>query len=139
MQTFMPYSGFRAVAESLDMRRLGKQRVETLQILHALSDPDYGWQNHPAVKMWRGYDQALVQYGVTICLEWRSRGYKDTCLGKISAFRNTSKLLVPRPDWVYNEDVLLSHKSKLIEKLPEHYGPMWPDVQPGLDYVWPVP
>lgn len=138
MQTFMPYSDFGQTARCLDMRRSGKQRVETLQILRALHDPDYGWQNHPAVKMWRGYEQALVEYGVAICLDWRSRGYKDTCLEKISAYRDTTQLLVPKPEWVYNEDLLLSHKSKLIEKLPEHYGPMWPDVQPGLDYVWPV-
>ncbi|HMC68015.1 MAG TPA: pyrimidine dimer DNA glycosylase/endonuclease V, partial [Mycobacteriales bacterium] len=36
MQTFLPYSRFDASAAVLDDLRLGKQRVETLQILRAL-------------------------------------------------------------------------------------------------------
>ncbi|MDQ1681515.1 MAG: hypothetical protein QOH99_56, partial [Frankiaceae bacterium] len=35
MQTFLPYADFGASARVLDDRRLGKQRVETLQILRA--------------------------------------------------------------------------------------------------------
>ena len=62
MQTFLPYSDFERSAKTLDYKRLGKQRVEAYQILQALSDPNYGWQNHPAVKMWRGYEEALVAY-----------------------------------------------------------------------------
>ena len=44
MQTFLPYSSFYQSARVLDRQRLGKQRVETLQILKSLSDPTYGWQ-----------------------------------------------------------------------------------------------
>ena len=36
MQTFLPFPDFVASARSLDRLRLGKQRVETLQILNAL-------------------------------------------------------------------------------------------------------
>lgn len=54
MQTFLPYSSFKDSARVLDRQRLGKQRVENMQIITALLDPDYGWQNHPAVNMWRG-------------------------------------------------------------------------------------
>ena len=60
MQTFLPYPDDRASAADLDDRRLGKQRVETLQILRALTWRTYGWQNHPAVRMWRGFVPALV-------------------------------------------------------------------------------
>lgn len=41
MQTFLPFSDFKKSAESLDYRRLGKQRVECLQILAALADGPY--------------------------------------------------------------------------------------------------
>ena len=68
VQTFLPYPDFRRTAEALDSPRLGKQRVETLQILRALELPEYGWGNHPAVRMWRGYTPALVCYGLT-CVE----------------------------------------------------------------------
>lgn len=53
MQTFLPYKSFAESAACLDNKRLGKQRVEVLQILKALHNPSYGWQNHPAVKMCR--------------------------------------------------------------------------------------
>ncbi|WP_407659745.1 pyrimidine dimer DNA glycosylase/endonuclease V, partial [Kineococcus indalonis] len=35
MQTFLPYPGFARSAAVLDAPRLGKQRVETLQVLRA--------------------------------------------------------------------------------------------------------
>ena len=74
MQTFLPYSDYDQSAAVLDYRRLGKQRVEAKQIMFALSDPNYGWQNHPAVRMWRGHEYQLAQYGIAICYEWRKRG-----------------------------------------------------------------
>ena len=36
MQTFLPYADFERTAAVLDVRRLGKQRVEVLQICNAL-------------------------------------------------------------------------------------------------------
>ncbi|MBB5805726.1 hypothetical protein F4560_005494 [Saccharothrix ecbatanensis] len=77
MQTFLPCATFSRSAAVLDSRRLGKQRVETLQILRALVWPEYGWKRHPAVLMWRGFTPALVAYGVAVCDEWRRRGHRD--------------------------------------------------------------
>ena len=62
MQTFLPYPDYAASAKVLDRQRLGKQRVENLQIIKALLDPTYGWQNHPAVKMWRGHIISCLLY-----------------------------------------------------------------------------
>ena len=42
MQTFLPYADFIASAEVLDQKRLGKQRVETIQVLRGLTTPGYG-------------------------------------------------------------------------------------------------
>ncbi len=54
MQTFLPYPDFAESARVLDNKRLGKQRVEVLQILNVLTDSTRkGWRNHPAVAMWR--------------------------------------------------------------------------------------
>ena len=47
MQTFLPVADFEDGARFLDSPRLGKQRVETLQILRALELPDYGWATLP--------------------------------------------------------------------------------------------
>ena len=53
MQTFLPYPSFEESSVVLDSPRLGKQRVETLQILRAVLLPSYGWQRHPVTQMWR--------------------------------------------------------------------------------------
>lgn len=52
MQTFLPYPDFRATAKVLDRQRLGKQRVETKQILLALERPGTptGWGRHPQLE-----------------------------------------------------------------------------------------
>src|SRR3954468_19517979 len=63
MQTFLPVADFAGSARLLDTPRLGKQRVETLQILRAIELPDYGWANHPAVLMWRGGGAGAARYG----------------------------------------------------------------------------
>jgi hypothetical protein len=133
MQTFLPYSSFTASAAALDNRRLGKQRVECLQILTALSNPSYGWQNHPATKMWRDCKGSLVIYAQSICLEWRSRGFNDTCLEKVSCFAGPLGDL----SWI-TPDLCRSHQSNLVRKDQDYYGPLFPGVPNDLPYIWPV-
>jgi len=53
MQTFLPYADFKRSAQVLDYRRLGKQRVETWQLIRAINGETRGWRNHPAAVMWR--------------------------------------------------------------------------------------
>ena len=136
MQTFLPYPSFIDSAEVLDMRRLGKQRVEVIQLLKALHGGG-AWEKHPACKMWRGYENALVVYGRCICAEWVRRGYKDTCFNKINLFWNdgADKLL---PEWLGNEAFHAAHRSNLLRKDPEHYGQFkWTEPN-DLPYIWPV-
>lgn len=140
MQTFLPYPDFAQSAKCLDNRRLGKQRVECLQILKALNDPSYGWQNHPAVKMWRNFELALVDYGLAICAEWTMRGYNDTCRGKIlsvcpKAYHCNE---LERPTWWGNAEFHASHRSNLLRKDPVHYGQFGWTEPNDLPYVWPV-
>lgn len=149
MQTFLPYSGFEASARALDLRRLGKQRVEVIQIVRALTVPGYAWKTHPAVLMWSGHEEALGRYGLVMCDVWVERGFDDTCAGTIvddlatfgitqirteEALREAGAL----PAWIDDERVLESHRSALVRKDPERYGPMFPDAAPALPYVWPV-
>jgi len=141
MQTFLPYENFALTAKSLDMKRLGKQRVETLQVIKALSDVNYGWRSHPAVKMWQGYGPVLLAYQQAVCDEWTSRGYRDTCLEK-SRIAAEPLMRIDKfctPDWLGNEALHLSHRSNLIRKFPEFYRPIFgDDVPDDLEYVWPV-
>lgn len=141
MQTFLPHPDFHESAKALDYRRLGKQRVEALQILNVLTGAttSKGWQNHPAVLMWKGYERSLVAYAVAICEVWTSKGYKDTVAEKVRGLEQTylaDKPLV-QPMWIGQEDFHLSHRSNLVRKLPSHYGSLWPDVPNDLPYFWP--
>lgn len=137
MQTFVPLGPqFQKNAMVLDRQRLGKQRVEAWQILNTLTGQSKGWQNHPAVSMWRGYEPALALYGAHMSQEWMRRGYKDTMLERFIPHIDEAKGAMP--PWLYNNDLVVSHRSNLIRKLPEHYSQYWPDVPNDLPYVWPV-
>ena len=138
MQTFLPHPDFWASARVLDWRRLGKQRVETLQLLKALAGETRGWSNHPAAKMWRGHERSLITYGAAICITWIGMGYRDTCLNKIRAFwgRFPGSSEDP-PEWVGNEDFHLRHQSNLIRKDAAFYAPLFPGVPSDLEYLWP--
>ncbi len=142
MQTFLPSPSFSESARVLDNRRLGKQRVETFQVLKALQNPDYGWQNHPAVNMWRGYGEALLRYQEAICFEWtENRGFRDTCLRKAQEVYETmtdqQKGVGEIPAWLGNPKLHLSHQSNLLRKEQEFYRKHFPNVPDDLEYVWP--
>lgn len=138
MQTFLPHPNFYEAARTLDRQRLGKQRVETFQILKALRNEGNGWRNHPATRMWDGYEEALAMYGIAVCHEWLNRGYKDTMLERVEGMLPKIRRHVDFPAWLGDEEFHRSHQSNLIRKFPEHYGPLFPGVPDDLPYVWPV-
>ena len=141
MQTFLPYADFAVSASVLDRQRLGKQRVENLQIMNALVGGK-GWENHPAVHQWAGYEDALIEYQRAIIREWTEvRGYKDTCWSKTLYIYGSGPFIPANtltPWWLGIEDYHLSHQSNLIRKDPEHYGPLFPGVPDDLPYYWPT-
>ena len=150
MQTFTPYADFEQALRTLDLKRLGKQRVEVIQIVRALTVPGYAWSSHPAVLMWKGYEEALGRYGLTSCEVWTERGFGDTCAATITAdlraagvreIRTYAELAAADalPPWLFDEALQRSHRSSLLRKDPEHYEPLFPpDTPRDVDYVWPV-
>jgi hypothetical protein len=150
VQTFLPYDDFTVTARALDQRRLGKQRVETIQILRALTWPKYGWRHHPAVKMWAGYEEALVRYGLDVCAVWCEIGRSDTCADTLVTDFTTACGAAPirrqdelaragdLPPWLGDESFHLPHRAALIRKDPDFYRPLFgDDVPEDLEYVWP--
>jgi hypothetical protein len=135
VNTFLPYSDFDACAAALDNRRLGKQRVETLQILRTLAGETKGWRNHPAVKMWRGYERALVEYGLAMCAEWVRRGFVDRCASELRKRRKGALIL---PPWLGNDVLHASHRSNLLRKDPDFYSRHSWKEEPDLPYLWPL-
>lgn len=149
MQTFLPHPDFEQALRPLDPRRLGKQRVECIQVLRGLFVPGYGWRHHPAVKMWRGHEEAPGRYSFTACVIWSELGHADTCATTIGAdlagigiatVRSQPELAAAGalPPWLGADDFHRSHQSSLVRKDPEFYGPRFPGVPDDLPYVWPV-
>lgn len=139
MQTFLPFEDFKETASSLDYRRLGKQRVETWQLLRAINGETKGWVNHPAAVMWRGHTGLLAVYGMTMCEEWIARGYNDTMLERFVKYTNELQLEdnFSKPYWLGTPELHISHQSNLIRKDPDFYGPKFPGIPDDLPYIWP--
>ncbi|MFE7931857.1 MSMEG_6728 family protein [Streptomyces sp. NPDC057456] len=148
MQTFLPYPDFTESAAALDARRLGKQRVEALQVLRGLTVVGYGWRHHPAVRMWTGYEEALVRYGLEVCGVWTAAGRADTCAaslvsgfaGQPAGVRTQERLAEAGelPPWLGDPAFHRSHRSALVRKDPEFYAALFPGVPDDLPYVWPT-
>ncbi|OEJ28605.1 cytoplasmic protein [Streptomyces agglomeratus] len=149
MQTFLPFASFAESAAVLDPRRLGKQRVEALQVLRGLIVPGYGWRRHPAVRMWAGYEEALVRYGLEMCRTWTLEGRADTCAATLmSDFLGWTPGVTVRaqdrlasdgdlPPWFGASAFHRSHQSALLRKEPDFYRDRFPGVPDDLPYVWP--
>ena len=129
MQTFLPYSNFRDSANCLDRQRLGKQRVEAMQIYKTLTIGG-GWKYHPAVKMWAGYELSLAAYFNAICEAWMERGYVNNMpLFSITKYE--------KPEWL-TPQFCEAHCSNLLRKNPDWYKQFNWKVGPDLPYIWPV-
>lgn len=152
MQTFLPLSNFRESARVLDMRRLGKQRVEAYQIMRVLNGESKGggWRNHPAVLMWAGHEGALLQYVRDMITEAKHRGIKtennEANINRIaSPVWNTEK-----PEWMQDKaklsKVVATHRANLYRKDPIFYEEYATAVSseynkpccPDCLYFWPT-
>lgn len=147
MQTFVPFTDSVHTARSLDRQRLGKQRVESQQILQTLVGDSSGWANHPAVKMWRGHERFLANYTIDVILEWRSRGYRDTRMPVIIALAERFPISsTTPPSWWGDVNVHGSHQASLLRKDRTHYQRVFHMDDEDVDltladfpgYVWPV-
>ena len=137
MQTFIPFPTFEESLKVLDNKRLGKQRVECLQILNVLTESRDGWRKHPATIMWRGAIPALIEYTLTCCDLWVARGFKDSIANKIydkfSTYLLDSTIIIPK--WCSDARVNDSHKAMLFHKDPQFYK-QFADFQHIKDYYW---
>ncbi len=84
--------------------------------------------------MWRGYEGALVRYGIAVCDEWIARGFNDSVRQKLIDREIPDS---GNPPWIGDERVHESHRSSLLRKDPEFYGRLgWTPVHE--ENYWPV-
>lgn len=143
--TFRPYADHDRSASVLDYRRLGKQRVEAIQIAGAalsyLTGESGGWTNHPVVRMWAGQPNPyldhncgrihlsdLLHYYEAVSREWKRRGFNHAMDYRALPLYTVSfthrPLLADHPlPWGPREELIQKHI--LLRKDPEWYGRFW--------------
>lgn len=134
MQTFLPYPDFRRSAQVLDDKRLGKQRVEANHILKIITNRTNkkGWRNHPAVLMWRGYEEALKLYLNACIEEWERRGFKNRI-----ARQPVNEKRLKMPWWLGREEFHTAHRANLLRKDQAYYQSYNWSEDPSISYWWP--
>jgi hypothetical protein len=142
VQVFLPHKNFTESARVLDQKRLVKQLLEGRQILAALAGQTKGWRNHPATRMFEGYELALCGYLYCIAKEMDVRGYK---------YENNWNEIVrlqghfgrengySMPPWFNDRttlhSVVTTHRRSLYNKAPELYPQYEYEASIGADFV----
>jgi len=146
VQTFLPYPDFGETARVLDPKRLGNQRSEALVILRVCRIPTYGWQHHPAVRMWRGHEDALICYRVAICDRGTASGYADTVKEKLLEYSVDRSVSAQHelaasgrlPPWLGTLASTSPTSRPCCVRTPDWYRRSFPDVPDNLPCFWPV-
>jgi len=138
MQVFLPYTDFKKSLESLDDKRLAKQRVETYQLIAGLegrptkTGKPYSLSriNHPISQMFRDNIPALKHY-LNLSIEvWEARGKNNTM--KKEEINEEIKM----PIWFGDDSFHKSHRQNLLRKDPVHYGKEGWSEDPNDVYRW---
>jgi hypothetical protein len=155
MQTWITDKDFYKSASNLDTRRLQANIYESIQILASLIDcsdklvnPKRNVKNYPQAKLWKGYERELYIYIGKHILVWEQNKYKydySTITYRNYEFIIFNKLvelnimpfLIKIPKWITDE-LIQVHRSVLIQKKPDYYKKLWPDVSDNLKmrYDW---
>ena len=137
MQTFLPHHTYVGSLSCLDNSRLGNQVYREAKTLLG-----GGWPNHPASKMWRGYEFQLALYCFRGAQEMVSRRYwkDEVCFrwlhyfqDQLDSFEDTGL-----PPWMGFPPLHASHRSNLLRKDPIYYGRFGWEEPDDFKYVWPV-
>lgn len=140
--TFLPFDDIERSLMTLDKRRLGKQRVEAGQIIKALNGETKGWVNHPATKMWVGYEFLLKHYYNESLRIWELRGGNNVLLKPHSLTEEEQRRVSDKdfPWWWGYIPLHESHKAALIRKDDVYYTALF-ELKSNrfldLGYFWP--
>lgn len=159
MQTFMVSTDLRECASVLDhyditvidkngrektFTRLGNQFYrEGLTLIRG------GWPNHPAAKMWKGYEYALGMYLLALAERLADEGHNTPAFhDQIVEINDIMDACDNEdfPPWWGDDEIYATHRGTLLYKAPEHYeqfgwaeAPLPPNPETGkFQYKWPV-
>jgi hypothetical protein len=116
---------------------LNKQLLECRQIMKVLittfTDPAAkpGWRNHPAVRMWAGYEGTLLSYSSYVAAELNNRdiAFENNWNAILDNFWNSGihmESIAAIPNWwadpVQADKIITTHRASLFKKDPQHYA-----------------
>lgn len=137
MQTFLPYPDFYDSAAALDKKRCWKQVVEASQIIKVLEGTTTAWANHPAVRMWKGYEKALDNYYNAFLHISINKHNINTQMSNRPAW-----LRCDTPWWLGVKDFHRAMRARLLDKDFEYYRHVFKlddwRFNEGM-YFWPNP
>jgi len=142
VNTFL-IGSFEYTAISLDHQRLLKQAVEAKQVIMIIefkqnnpkSYKQIGFQNHPLVKMWFNYLNALKLYYNTIL----SRLFllKKFNIKKLDYYIIPDTKDIEMPWFLDYKPLIYSHRARLYQKNPFYYDFLeFPDEYLNIGYIW---
>lgn len=156
VNTFVISTDLTQCARQLDYRRLGKQRVEAMQIIKALEGGNPGWSKHPATLMWKDHVSHLKVYCNHMIREWIRRGYNNTMqlydldeslyhVVPCDFDGITARFLSPFtahsfPSWFSFPPFIYAHRAALVRKDPVFYASLLDEEVAKYmyrGYLWP--
>lgn len=153
IQTYLPLPSFRDSIKTLtddDLRIQCAHVLEIMERFHCIEDsklPKWyvpqipeGNEDAPILRMWRGYELQLCEYGLEACEEFQVRTsepglYKklvdhlEWAAGEESDFN--------KPNWFGEVEFHISHQAALVRHNQKHYGRLF-RVDPAQPLEWPV-
>lgn len=150
MRVFVPYSDIGLSAACLAESDLAIQRNNAMTILETLAGRTRGWQWHPGVSMWIGYEDVLSAFAHAINNEWinantsANGGTGVVPLGqdfdkKLQAMGN--RLLMTKytakPWWWGHDKFHASNRAAMMRHDPDWYKELFADDDPGICDWWP--
>lgn len=140
MQTFLPLPDYLQSMRCLDKSRLGNQVWrEGMTLIRG------GWPNHPASKMWRGYEYHLGLYLLAGINALKERGKYYINIHKNILVEMAKHTNTGVPPWLGDEKIHTSHRRALLYKNRDWYSqfgwlekPDIPNEKGKLNYYWPV-
>ena len=152
LQTWLPYPSFRESAVVLSDSHLQQQRLHVLELLekfhtveHSELPDGYGrhvfTESSPIMRMWKGYEVQLAEYGLEVCEEHAVRTRReDPLYGKIFFHLEAAigeGVDMGKPNWWGNADFHHGHQTALFVRDKRHYNQHFKvDFQAQL--IWPA-
>lgn len=149
MMTWLTRMSLLDSVEDLNTPLLAQVATESHELLHqmltgrALDDELEIPDNHPVSRMWLGHEVALAVYCSAASAELNRRavgnGMHLSVVRLITELRRSEDATFEHPSWLFDTDLLRSHRSNLARRWPTEYGQKWSGTPERWPYLWPFP